>query len=573
MTKKTIQDATVADAFLQLLADRGVEYLFANGGTDFAPILEAYVKAGITGAKVPKPITVPHENVAVSMALGYWMVTGRTQAMMLHVNVGTANALNILMNASRGNVPIMFAAGRSPLTESGVKGGRNLPIHWTQEMFDQAGMVREAVKWDYELRTATQIETVVDRALSIANSEPKGPVYLSLPRETLAESIESFSYNSPSRHGSPTRPFPDIEGVERAAEWMASAKSPLLITSNLGFDPGASAALSALSDRFAIPVVEFGRKCVAMSADHPMHAGYDPHPYLKDADLVLVVDSIVPWIPETQRPRPDAKVVHFGVDPLFQRIPLRGFECDLAVTGVPAACLRALDLALSDRKGEMDERIEERRRRITAAHIARDDKLRAFIESVRNQTPIHPAWLTHCIAQAKTDDAIVMREAPTLAYPYIPFSLENTLFSGNGGGGLGWGLGAAVGAKLAAPDRLVIAAEGDGSYMFCTPVAAHHVAMENDAPFLTVIYDNQCWNEVRNAALHVYPDGYTAKSNRTEPVTYFDRRLRLEKVVESAEGHGERVLDPAALPDALERAIGIVEGDRRQVVLDVVCSN
>ena len=572
MTKKTIQDATVADAFLQLLADRGVEYLFANGGTDFAPILEAYVKAGITGVKVPKPITVPHENVAVSMALGYWMVTGRAQAMMLHVNVGTANALNILMNASRGNVPILFAAGRSPLTESGVQGGRNLPIHWTQEMFDQAGMVREAVKWDYELRTASQIETVVDRALSIANSEPKGPVYLSLPRETLVESIGSFSYDSPSRHGTATKPFPDMEGVERAAEWVASAKSPVLITSGLGFDPAASAALSAFADRFAVPVVEFGRKSVAMSASHPMHAGYDPHPYLKDADVVLVVDSIVPWIPETQRPRADSKVVHFGVDPLFQRLPLRGFECDLAITGVPAACIRALDLALSERKKQMEERVEERRSRIHKERVARDEKLRAFIESVRNQTPIHPAWLTHCIAQAKPDDAIVIREAPALAYPFIPSS-ENSLFSGNAGGGLGWGLGAAVGAKLAAPDRMVIAAEGDGSYMFCTPVAAHHVAMENDAPFLTVIYDNQCWNEVRNAALHVYPEGYAAKSNRAEPVTYFDSRLRLEKVVESTEGHGERVTDPAALPDALKRAVSIVENDRRQVVLDVVCSN
>lgn len=573
MPKKTISDATVADAFLQLLADRGVEYLFANGGTDFAPILESYVKAATTGARVPKPITVPHENVAVSMAMGYWMVTGRMQAMMLHVNVGTANALNILLNASRGNVPILFAAGRSPLTESGEQGGRNLFIHWTQEMFDQAGMLREIVKWDYELRMPQQIQTVVDRAISVANAEPKGPVYLSLPREVLAASLSEFSYESPSRQGRPTSPFPDTAALEQAASWIAGAKAPLLITSSLGFDHDAIQALSGLAERYAIPVVEFGRRTVSLPSNHPMHSGYDPHPLMKEADAIIVVDSIVPWIPETLRPRPDAKVIHIGPDPLHQRIPLRGFECDLAITGVASACLQGLDLALTEYKDRVADRIEERRKRVLTMRSEQEAKHQSFLEAVKSLSPIHPAWLTHCIGKAKGEDAIVMREAPALSFPHMPFDAKSSLYAGNAGGGLGWGLGAAVGAKLAAPDRLVIAAEGDGAYMFCTPVAAHYVALEHDAPFLTVIYDNRSWNEVRNAALHVYPDGYAAKSNNAEPLTHFDHRLQLEKVVESVGGHGARVADPAALPDALEQAVGMVQEDRRQVVLDVVCSN
>src|SRR4051812_48495586 len=146
---------TAAEAWLALLATRGVEYLFANGGTDFAPVAEAYAKAQKLGSPLPKIVIVPHENLGVAMAHGYAMVTGKPQAMMVHVGVGTANALNGLINASRQNVPILFTAGRTPLTESGgVTAARNNYIHWAQEHFDQAGMVREFVKWDYELRHA-----------------------------------------------------------------------------------------------------------------------------------------------------------------------------------------------------------------------------------------------------------------------------------------------------------------------------------------------------------------------------------------------------------------------------------
>ncbi len=150
------------------------------------------------GKEFPRPILVPHEFTAVSMAHGYAMVTGEPQVVMVHVNVGTSNGLTGVMNASRANIPLIFTAGRTPITEGEVKGGRNLHIHWAQESFDQASMVREYVKWDYELRCFAQVEKVVDRALNIAMSEPKGPVYLSLPREVLAEEHSEFTY-TPAR--------------------------------------------------------------------------------------------------------------------------------------------------------------------------------------------------------------------------------------------------------------------------------------------------------------------------------------------------------------------------------------
>ena len=170
MARTELKVDSVAEAYLALLAERGIEYLFANAGTDFAPIVEAYAKAAHTGQPAPKPLLATHENLALSMAHGYAAASGRVPAVMVHVSVGTANALCGIFNAARANVPILFTAGRSPLTEEGLPGARDTYIHWAQEMFDQAGMLREIVKWDYELRNGVQLETIVDRALTIATS-------------------------------------------------------------------------------------------------------------------------------------------------------------------------------------------------------------------------------------------------------------------------------------------------------------------------------------------------------------------------------------------------------------------
>ncbi len=135
---------------------------------------------------MPTPLVIPHENLAVAMAHGAYAMSGKPQCVMLHVNVGTANAINNIINLNRDNVPLILAAGRTPVTEKGKFGGRNRYIHWGQEMFDQGGMLREAVKWDYELRVPEMIGDVVSRAYEITMSSPRGPVYLALPREPLA---------------------------------------------------------------------------------------------------------------------------------------------------------------------------------------------------------------------------------------------------------------------------------------------------------------------------------------------------------------------------------------------------
>ena len=571
MAMEGMKNVTVAEAYLRLLGARGIDCLFANAGTDFAPIIEAYAKVGSDTKALPRPITVGHENVAIHMALGYWMTTGRPQACMVHVNVGTANAINGLLNAARGHMPVLFSAGRTPITESGEEGSRNLGVHWTQEMYDQTGMVREAVKWDYELRNDKQLETIVDRALSIANSEPKGPVYVTLPREVLAKRIDEFTYSSPSRHGVNTAPFPDPEAIDAAAELIAQAKFPVIITSRLGADAKAPAELAKLVGRFAIPVVESQPSFVSLPADHPMHAGYDPYAMLPEADLVIVIDSVVPWIPGRARPRPDAKVIQIGVDPIHAGLPIRGFECDLALTSLPSAALRGLDDALG-RRNIQPAVVTKRQQKIREFNEKRRAAMADLIERVKHQEPIHPAWLSHCVGKAMDADTVVLRESPQLLPAFLSLNHLGSSFTGHAAGGLGWGLGAAIGAKIAAPEKTVIVVEGDGSYMFSVPTAAHHAALEVNAPFLTIIMDNHGWNEVHSATVHVYPEGNAAKGNKPEPLTYFSPNLTLERAVEVAGGIGKRVTDPSELPNAIAEALQLVR-QGKQVVLNVVCAS
>src|SRR5262245_15773467 len=233
---------SVAQAYLALLSDRGVDYLFGNAGTDFTPIIEAYARTTQSGVAVPRPIVATHENLAVTMAHGYGMVSRRIPAVMAHVSVGTANMICAAMNAARENVAILLTAGRSPLTETGLLGSRDGYIHWAQEMFDQAGMIREIVKWDYELRNGEQMPAVVDRALAIAASEPRGPVYLSLPREVIAAPYpDGAAAAKPLRPAAPAAP--DLSAVAEAAALLARAQRPLIVTSNAGRDPAAFAAL------------------------------------------------------------------------------------------------------------------------------------------------------------------------------------------------------------------------------------------------------------------------------------------------------------------------------------------
>ena len=569
MKRKTISVETVAEAYLTLLAERGIEYLFANGGTDFAPIVEAIAALEAKGTRKLKVVSVGHENVAVSMAHGYYLITGRPQAVMFHVNVGTANGINALANAARDNIPLLFTAGRNPITEFGMTGSRDTGIQWGQEMFDQAGMVRELVKWDYELRHGDQLEDVVDRALEIATMAPCGPVYLSLPREVLSAPMATFSYREAPRREGGAMPGADPAALERAADILAKAERPLMLPQMAGRTDASAAAVAVFADRFAIPVIEYRALSNSIPTDHPMNLGFDPVPFIHEADAILNVDASVPWIPVRHgNPPDDCKIVNLGADPAYQRIPIRSYPSDATVTGAVEVALPQLAVALAARIGGDKARLDARRKKVAAVQAKARAEDAARLESVRGAVPIHPVWATHCIAAAKGDDAIVINEYPLLSR-FAPFPRPRTYFGTPSAGGLGWGIGAAIGAKLAAPDRLVIAALGDGAYMFGNPTAGHMVLRALDLPVLFIIFNNSRWEEVERAALSVFPKGRAAQANRV-PVADLGPEAHYEHMMAVYGGHGERVERPEDLPKALERAIRVVREEKRQALLNLI---
>jgi acetolactate synthase-1/2/3 large subunit len=551
-----------AEAFLRALADHGTDYFFANPGTDFPPVVEAFSRAKKTNAKVPKPVLVPHENLAVAMAHGAYLMNGRPQAVMVHVNVGTANTINNLTNLSRDRVPLILAAGRTPITEKGSFGSRSRPIHWAQEMFDQAGMVRELVKWDYELRVPGQIGDVVARGVEVAMAHPRGPVYLVLPREPLAAALtEPIAPIKPRRQAAP--PHPDPRTIATLAEWIATAERPLIVTAALPTE--AVPPLERLAERCAIPVVAHAARTMCLPSSHAMHFGFEPGALLTDADLVIVIESDVPWIPHLQHPPGGCRVAHVGEDPFYVRYPMRSFPSDLAVQAGAAQALDALARAVEPRLQMADVRIAARRARLTdrmrrrRAQLAKDSAAGATIS---------PECLSHAIGEAVGKDAIIINEYP-LRLDHCTREKPGTFFSLGPAGGLGWGLGAALGAKLAAPDELIVATLGDGSYMFANPMVGHWVSAVHKLPILTVVFNNSRYGAVRRATLSMFKDGAAGETDgRT--LADLDPSPPFEEMARAQGAHAERVEITADLPEALARACSVVVNERKQALLNVI---
>ena len=552
------------ELFLSALAAHGVDYFFANPGTDFPPIVEAFGRAKKTNMPVPVPILVPHENLAVGMAHGVYLMTGRPQAVMVHVNVGTANTINNLANLSRERAPFLLAAGRSPITESGEFGSRLRQIHWGQEMFDQAGMVREFVKWDYELRVPEQVGDVVARAFEVAMTSPQGPVYLALPREPLSASLDGpIGPVRPQAVSGP--PQPDARAIETLAQWLARAERPLLITAASGREKDSVVALARFAERWAVPVVSHFTRYVNLPNGHPMHQGFDPGALLAEADLVISLESEVPWVPAEHKIPDNCRVAHIGEDPAFVRYPIRTFRSDLTITAGSANAIAALDAAMDKAKPDA-ARVSERRKQLAEKSEARRAKAAKAAESTGDKITVPNA--SKCVGDAVGLDAVIFNEYP-LSLEHCPRENPGTYFGTSTSGGLGWGLGAALGAKLAAPEKLVVATLGDGTYMFTNPTVSHWVGARHELPVLTIIFNNSRYGAVRRATLSMFKDGVSGEDDGRF-LADLDPSPPYEEFVRSQGGFGERVEKPQDLPGVLARARDAVMKNKQQALVNII---
>ncbi|MGR3793026.1 thiamine pyrophosphate-requiring protein [Vannielia sp. SX4] len=560
---------TAGGAIFGKLKALGVDYVFANSGTDFPPIIEGLVEARRAGLDLPTPVTVPHEHAAVSMAHGYWQVTGRPQAVLLHTNVGLANGATAAINAWCDQVPMILMSGRTPVTEHSRFGARTVPIGWGQEMFDQEALIRETTKWHYELRFPDQIAELMDRAWAIANSTPRGPVYLSLPREVLCEPCPQAGLEAPSRIA-PVLTAPDSAALAQAAEALAKAETPLIIAQRGAGSEAGFAALSALCEAHALPLSHYWSNQLAMPLSHPMQVGADPGLWLAEADVVLVLDALAPWFPDKVTLREDATVIMAGPDPLFTRTPVRGFPAAITLSGPTDRVIEGLAQAMG--APQQPDRTEARRTRITEAAAKARTQAASQAEAGAG-SPMSKEWVSLCLGRAIRAHAEQGRRATVfheLGCPLMPLDLQepDSYFQEPHSGGLGWGLPAAIGAQMAHPDRLVFATMGDGSYMFANPTACHLVAEAHEVPVIVLVLNNEEWGAVRHSVEGLYPKGAARASNEV-PLTSLRPSPDFTRTAGASRAHTETVTDGADLPAALDRAIDVATTERRQVLLNI----
>src|ERR1044071_5806437 len=380
----------------QIKAVGCVRYMFANTGPDHGPLIEAMAKTAREDPRDIQPIVVPHEQAAVSMAHGYYNVTQKPQMVLVHTLPGTANALGGVINAASCNVPLFLVAGRTPITEGELRAGKSQNIHWRQESRDQGNIVREFVKWDYEIRTNQNLAAVVSRAYKIAMSEPRGPVYMTLPREWLFEAMESTQLLSTDALAPASKMQADADALEKAAEWLIAAESPLIVTKYLGRNPEAVQSLIELAELLAIPVVQ-QLSYVNFPTDHPLNLGIQTTKNVRGADALFFIDTDVPWEPPNRNVlREGVKIIHLERDPMFTAIPGWGFPADLPVTGCSEISLPALSAIIRSKLAAnpaMRGKLEERRKKIRGEHDQVIREMDESVEAVKGQKAIHPAWL------------------------------------------------------------------------------------------------------------------------------------------------------------------------------------
>jgi acetolactate synthase-1/2/3 large subunit len=568
---------STAHHFLEGLVDLGVDYIFANLGTDHVSLIEEMARWDKEGRKHPEMILCPHEIVAVHMAGGYALATGRAQAVFVHVDAGTANACMAIQNLFRYRLPVMLFAGRAPYTLHGeLPGSRDTYVHFVQDPFDIASIVRPYVKWEYSLPSGIVVKEALARANAFAQSDPPGPVYMMLPRETLAEQWDDSEMPAypPTRYGSVHSGGIEQARVDRVATQLMAAENPIALTAYLGRKLQAVAVLERLAQTCGIRVAEFNSIDLNISQSSPCFAGFDPLPLIETADFGLLLDSDVPFIPQYAKRADALKWIQIDVDPLKSDFPMWGFATDMRIQG---DCALVLQQVLEAVEARADDAYRRRvTERIASWGGAREQaaKRRAAASANKGTSgALNPAFVFATLNGKLSQDDIVINEAIRNA-PILQEHITRTKpqsYVGLAGGGLGFSGGMALGLKLAQPDRRIVQVIGDGGFHFASPDSVYAVAQQYQIPILTVVLDNGGWQAVKSAVQRVYPKGVAAETDQ------FQSRLRSGRQGERRDfsqigrafgAHGECVTEPDELAVAIDRCLAALD-DGKAAVLHV----
>ncbi|KAK0388021.1 hypothetical protein NLU13_4265 [Sarocladium strictum] len=569
-------------AFFEGLYEAGVSHVFVNLGSDHPAIMEALAHgASLKGVKFPRVITCPHEMVAMSMADGFARVTGKPQCVLVHVDVGTSMLGCAVHNASVGRCPVFVFAGLSPFTQEGeMRGSRTEHIHWLQDAPDQKAIVSQYCRFTGEFKTGKNIKQVLNRALQFATSDPKGPVYVTGAREVMEEDITPYSLDQSVWEPVKPTALPQ-EALELIVPTLAAAEKPLIIVGYTGRNHSTVGELVKLAE--SVPGTRVldalgSDVCFPHSHRASLGVGVGRHPSIEDADVILVIDCDVTWIPTQCKPRADAKIIHIDVDPLKQYMPLYYISALSRFRADSYTALRQLNAYIANDSKYSSLREQEpyasRWTDLERTHAARvrDLDIQAAPPSEDSLNP-STAYLASQLRAFCPDDTVWCIEAVTNA-PTVCNQLREDKpghLINCGASGLGWSGGATLGVKLAqdflagGPGRGKFVCEivGDGTYMFGCPGTVYWIARRYELPTLTIVLSNKGWNAPRNSLQLVHPSGYGAASTNEELNISFSPTPDFSGIAKAAAGGrawAGVVSSAKELRDMLPEAVKAVEG-------------
>lgn len=550
------------EAILAAFRKLKIDYIMSSPGSEWSPVWEALARQKLENKPGPAFIESWHETLAVNMATGYTLITGRPQAALLHAGVGMLQGSMGVHGALQNEVPMVVMSGESQ--SLGEDPDLDIEAQWYGGLTVGGieRLVEPVAKWARAVTSPYTLYESVIRAGEMAQRAPKGPVYLNVALEHM---LHDWTPPAEARDVPPAPVVqPRPEEIEKVAELLGNAKSPVIVAETAGRDPEAFAALVTLAEEFAIPVINGRANAYAnFPTDHPLYLGMGRYQALDDADLVLLVGGRAPWYPPRRRPT-RGKIVAIGDNPHKGHMVYQSLHADFYLEGDTAQSLKLLTTAMKSTKVDAGA-VRARRQRWAREHENYVTGLRAEREKARNGSDIDPLSLVGALGDAMPADTIYVDETIThsaMLRQHLPMTMPQSFFRGSGG--LGQGIGTALGIKLASRERPVVLLVGDGSFLYNPIIQALGASKRHELPIAIVIFNNKKYAAMRQGHVHHYPDGASASENLHYGVTIDGPDY--EQLGGHFGFHGQRVERVGELNDAVRSALAAANGGRTAIL-------
>ena len=539
------QEKIASQAYLEVAADHGVEYVFGLPGTSGQEFIGT-----IADQEKIRFILALHETCVVSMADGHARVTGRPQLAQVSTLPGSCNAVGALYDAYRDRSPVIVT---STNVDTRITGRDS-----HTEGKDLVEMTKQFTKWSAEVHRADRIPEYLNRAFKVAAAPPSGPVYLALPSNLLGEPINVEIPRAERSRVAP-RIGADPESLTEAAKLLSGAKRPLIVAGSGVAKSGAIEELVKFAELIGAPVVMEPRySFLSFPTDHPQSfqiAERQPSftlPVWGEPDLLLAIGCRLireyRYLPDPVI-KPDTRCIHIDEDPWeIGKI----FAVDIGIIADAKSALRGL-LEIYPRIAPTGNARAERLDCIKKAKEQAHAELEARVKQSWDGTPINTARLVRMMDRLIEKDALIVNESPTskdILMANFKFAAGRSYFSNSSGGYLGWGLGAAIGAKLALPNRRVIACLGDGCTMF--GLQGLWTLAKYRVPLTVIVFNNRAYMAVKNQ-FRGSEERVRIAAEMGAELTGPD--LNFARLAETFGIFGQRVEQPDAIEPALKRAL------------------